>query len=523
MARDLLIGIDAGTSMLKAVAFEAGGRQVGMASLPNSYENLRDGGVEQDMARTWADTAATLRLLAEQVPDLRARTAALSVTAQGDGTWLIDGDGEPVGGAWLWLDSRAGALVDGLRRDGTGARTYARTGTGLNACQQSTHLLWLSRHRPELLERATTAFHCKDWLYFKLTGERATDVAEGTFTFGEFRERAYAPEILEVLGIGHLRRLLPPMLDGSRAAHPLSRAAAEATGLLAGTPVVLAYLDVLCTGLGAGLYDPARRVGCSIVGSTGMHMRLSHSLADVELNDDLTGYTMPFPVPGCWAQMQSNMAATLNIDWLVDRAAEILGAFAEPRARRDLLPLIDARIGDAEPGRLLYHPFIHEAGERGPFIDPLARAQFLGLTTASGFFDLGRAVYEGLCFAARDCYAAMGHRPEEIRMAGGAARSASLRRILAGVMGVPIRRSRREEAGAAGAAMMAAVQQGHHPSMAACCAEWVEPLLGELEPPDAALARRYEALFPVYQEGHRIMRNLWRDLDRARKQGAADG
>jgi sugar (pentulose or hexulose) kinase len=94
--RDLLVGIDAGTSMVKAVAFDRHGRQVAVTALPNAYADVGGGGVEQDMARTWDDTARVLRSLAEQVDDLAARTAALAVTAQGDGTWLVDEAGEPV-------------------------------------------------------------------------------------------------------------------------------------------------------------------------------------------------------------------------------------------------------------------------------------------------------------------------------------------------------------------------------------------------------------------------------------------
>ncbi len=230
MAGDLIVGIDAGTSVIKAVAFTLDGRQLAMTAEANAYTTLPDGGVEQDMARTWRETAAVLRRLGDEVEGLERRCAALAVTGQGDGTWLIDADGEPVAPAWLWLDSRAAALVEERRADGTGARTYRLTGSGLNACQQGVHLVWLAEHRPELLERATTACHCKDWLYFKLTGERATDPTEGSFTFGDFRRRAYAPEILDALGIPELARLLPPMVDGTALWHPLDHEAARGGG-----------------------------------------------------------------------------------------------------------------------------------------------------------------------------------------------------------------------------------------------------------------------------------------------------
>src|SRR5580692_1248095 len=98
MTRDILIGIDAGTSVIKAVAFSLAGEQIAVAARPNVYQTLGGGQVEQAMHRTWADCAATLRELTERVPDLSRRAAALAVTAQGDGSWLIDADGEPVGG-----------------------------------------------------------------------------------------------------------------------------------------------------------------------------------------------------------------------------------------------------------------------------------------------------------------------------------------------------------------------------------------------------------------------------------------
>ena len=120
-----------------------------------------------------------------------------------------------------------------------------------------------------------------------------------------------------------------------------------------------------------------------------------------------------------------------------------------------------------------------------------ARAGFIGLSAAHRFPDLVRAVVEGLAMAARDCYAAMGDMPAEVRLTGGAARSRALRAALSAAVGAPVRASTREEAGAAGAAMMAAVAIGLHPTMDACIAEWVTPLLGTSEAPDAELMRTY--------------------------------
>jgi len=517
MTRDIIIGIDSGTSLVKSVAFTTTGEQIAVAALPNDYATLAGGGVEQDLAKTWADCAATLRQLAEKVPNLATRVAAIGVTAQGDGTWLIDRDGEPVAPGWLWLDSRAAPIAEAVIQEPAYPVHYETTGTGVNACQQNVQLAWLKRNRPEIIARAATAMHCKDWLYFKLTGDRATDPSEANFTFGDFRTRQYRPEILRILGAADCERLLPRIVDGTREAAMLRSDAARATGLPAGTPVALGFLDVVCTGLGGGLFDRGGTVGCTIVGSTGMHMRLAMSPAHVRLNAERSGYTMAFPAPQACAQMQSNMAGTLNIDWLLDIAREVLASADVRRSRKELLADMDERVLAAPVGRALFHPYISQAGERGPFLEPAARAQFLGLQADVGYFALMRAVYEGLCFAARDCYAAMGPIPAEIRLAGGAARSRALRTILAAILNAPVRTAAREEAGAAGAAMIAAVQQGLYPDMQACVAAWVDPLLGPPDAPDAALAAAYDRLFPVYQEARKVLRPVWRSLRRARE------
>jgi len=516
MARDLILAIDAGTSVIKVLAFDLDGNEVAAASRPNAYRTSPGGAVDQDMARTWHDTIAVLHELTESNAGVASRAAALAVTGQGDGTWLVDKAGEPVAPAWLWLDSRAAGLVEEKAASGVRHRMYEHTGCGLNACNQSSQLAWMERHTPEVLDRAVTAQHCKDWLYFGLTGQRATDVTEGVFTFGDFRTRRYVPEILDWMDIAKRRHLLPDLVDGTRTTHALTSAAAAATGLPTGLPVSLGSVDVACSSLGAGLYEPGRNVGCSIVGSTGMNMRFVPNAKDMTLAPEPGGYTMAFPVDGAIAQMQSTMAATINIDWIVEIGRDAARALGHEVDRKDALKALDARVLDANPNLEIYHPYILEAGERGPFTNANARAQFIGLTHRTNFIDLVRAVYDGLVLAARDCYAAMGPLPEEIRIAGGAARSKALKVLLASALGVPVRESVREESGAAGAAMMAAIAIGAIPDMASAVDKWVTPSLRGIVQLDPALKARYDQLFPIYVKARQAMPPVWADLAAAR-------
>jgi erythritol kinase len=517
MTRDLIIGIDAGTSVLKSVAFTSDGAQVGMASRPNSYARFGRGCVEQDMLRTWHDAKQTLCDLAAIVPDLASRAMGLAVTGQGDGCWLIDADGEPIGDALIWLDSRAAEMAATFVAGPDHAAHYATTGTGLNACQQSIQLAWLQRHQPERLAKAAHALHCKDWLYFKLTGRRAVDPAEGIFTYGDFRTGSYAPIVSERLGIARHAHLLPDIVDGACTHHGLTDAAAAATGLPSGLPVVLGYVDVVCSAIGGGLYDASGTTGCSILGSTGMHMRMAHSADSVALNAACSGYTMALPGAGLYAQIQSNMATTVNIDWLLELARQAC-AIAGIESHRDaLLTGVEAHAAAAPPGSSLYHPYILQAGERGPFMNADARAQFTGLSTNTTFAGLFRSIYEGLGFAARDCYGVIGNIPDEIRVTGGAARSSTLLQIFADILGAPVRRVMREETGAAGAAMIAAMSLGRYSSLAACAEAWVTPTLGALTEPDQKLCQFYSSLFPIYRSVREAMPPVWAALAQARE------
>lgn len=508
---DILIGIDSGTSVVKAVAFDLAGNQLASASVLNRYDSGPEGAATQPLARTWTDCVEAIRGLGDRLEGLARRTVGISVTAQGDGTWLVGRGNAPVADAWLWLDARAAPAVERLcTAPGERAR-FEATGTGLNTCQQGAQMAQMDRTAPELLDGAETVLHCKDWLYLNLTGVRATDPSEASWTFGNFRTRAYDDAVIEALGLSRRRGLMPEIVDGTEVTHPLTAAAAQATGLRAGTPVSLGYVDMVMTALGAGVHTGEGSAACTVIGSTGVH-QVSKRVEDVTLNAEGTGYVMALPVPGQVAQMQTNMAAALNIDWALRLAADLMAGTGREIAFSDLMSHIEPWLAASKPGAILYHPYISEAGERGPFVNANARAGFIGLSSGHRFPDLLRAVVEGLGFAARDCYAAMGELPMELRLTGGAARSRSLRSVLASAVQAPVRVSSREEAGAAGAAMMAAVAIGAYPTMDACIAQWVTPLLGPAEAPDPQLVRLYDRLLPAYVTARRDLAPVWEAL-----------
>lgn len=516
---DVLIGLHAGAAAMSALGFDAAGRQLGSGTAPHPHSADDRGRVEREPGATWHAALQALRRLADAVPDLARRTVGLAITGESDGTWLIDGDGDPVGPALHGRDVRAAAIAAAWRQGPEGAAVYRRTGAVLSAALQSSQLAWLLQQAPEALERATTACHCKDWLYFCSTGERVTDAADAVPSFGDVRRRAYAPEVPEQLGLGQLTRLLPEIVDPLEHRGEVSPAASAATGLREGTPVVLAPPEAVAAALAAGILEDRSGLACSILDETAVHLRVFRGERAIRLPEPPAGCVLPEPLQDVWLGAMPTVAATASVDWLVGLAEEVLGdAGLIGLPRGDLRAMLDRKAAAAERGAVLFHPYLSESGERSPFLDPLARGQLHGLSPRTGLGELMRGVYEGVGFAARDCYHALGFVPEEVRLAGSAARPI-VRRILATILDAPVRPVRREVPAAAGAAMVAAVALERYGSLADASADWVAPHLGEPERPDGAFVPRYARLFDAYREARAQSEGLWRDLAAARTAG----
>ena len=153
----------------------------------NRYDTGADGSASQSLERTWPDCVQALRGLGEKVEDLARRTAAIAVTAQGDGTWLVGAGNAPVGDAWLWLDARAAPTVERLsaRAAGSGAVRGDRAPASTPASRARRWRIW-SGPRRSCSTGAEVALHCKDWLYLNLTGVRATDPVRGELHLRQF-------------------------------------------------------------------------------------------------------------------------------------------------------------------------------------------------------------------------------------------------------------------------------------------------------------------------------------------------
>jgi xylulokinase/erythritol kinase len=433
----LTIGLDAGTSIVKAVVFDADGAAIAEAARPTRTLTPGPGRTEQDLEEVVAAAGAVVREVASGFPD---GPELIGITGQGDGVWLLDERGRAVRPAILWSDARAAPIVAEWMASGLAEAVFRRSANMTFPGAAAPLLLALKREEPESLERATTAAYCKDVIVQRLTGARATDISDASLPFLDVRTRRYDPALLAMVGLAGLVRLLPPIDPTPGPLRPLTDEGAALTGLPPGTLVHAGPFDLAATMVGAGVRRPGD--GLIIVGTT---LGCAVLLDQVPEASRPAGMTLCLPEPDRWARVMPAMVGTPSLEW----ALGLVGA-----ARADLDILLAASPPGA--GGVLALPFLSPAGERAPFVDPAARGQLIGLSLESGPADLVRAVCEGIAYAARHCLETAGlARDADVAVCGGGTRSGGWRQLLADVLGRPLRLARQPEAGARGAALVA--------------------------------------------------------------------
>ncbi|GAA1797349.1 FGGY-family carbohydrate kinase [Actinomadura chokoriensis] len=467
----MYVGIDVGTSVVKAAAFDEDGRALAVESRP--ARTLRgDARVEQDAEEVVAAAGEVLGALTA-----RRRPAAAGVTGQGDGVWLLDGRARPVRPAISWMDGRAAAIVAEWTASGVAAEVFARTGNAVFPGCPAPLLAWLDRHEPAALDAAATAAYCKDVVFQRFTGVRATDASDASVPFLDPRTRDYDPGALAACGLSHRAELLAPV------AVPLPRGVPlDGVPLPPGTPVTAGPFDVPACALGAGVTEPGD--GLLIIGTT---LACLAVVDEPALDGPPTGFHFATGRPDRWLRGMPAMVGTAALEWVLARVGT---------SHRDL----DGLLADSPPGargvRVL--PFFSPSGERAPFVEPAARAEITGVSLETTTADLVRATCEGIAYAARHCLDAAGLRGA-LSVAGGGTRSARWLELFADVLGRPLRVAA-EEAGARGAVLAG----GHGLDAAA----WTRP--ASVRDPDPARTAFHDAEYREYLARVETARERWR-------------
>ena len=437
----VLIGVDAGTSNLKAAAYDLDGEEVEISTIENPVENPKSGWQEQNMLTNWKKTATVISRVVDDLGD-DDEILGIGITGQGDGCWLIDEDGKPVRDAILWSDGRASEIVDEWVEDGRADTIREVTGTDVFPGVTLPIIQWLHENEPEALEAADTVFYCKDWLKYNLTGERTMDYSDATLPFLDIESREYSDEVLELTDAEGIDELLPPLAAPTEIIGEVTADAAVETGLPEGTPVISGAFDIPASAVGSGAVRPGE--SSSIVGTTSLNQTVL-----TEAPDELHGRGFTLAVDeGFYLRSMASMAGTPNIDWAYDN-------LAHHREYAD----VEEEIKDVPVGSdgLLYHPYLSTSGERHPFLKTSARAQFIGLSPEHSQKHVMRAIYEGVSLAMRDSFEHIDVESDRVMISGGGSRSDFWCQMFADCLDAPIVLPDGDELGAKGVALMVGV------------------------------------------------------------------
>jgi len=430
------IGLDLGTSRVKAVRFDERWRAVDSEGEDTSLLRTAAGRSEQRMPAVWAAAARVIRAVAERAP---GPIELLALTAQGDGCWLVDGAGEPVRPALLWNDNRGGPIIDTWEADGTLERTFRINGCYGASGLAHAQLRWLQANEPESVARASRLLSAGSWMFQQLTGRQVLEVSDAANPFLSARTRTYDDSLLADFGLTDCRRLLPELVSGADRVAPLGTSAAAAVGLPAGTPVGLAPYDVVSTAIGTGTVEVGSAF--AVLGTT-LCVGLVSDMPKLDRTPN--GMTLPGVTDDRWLLAYATMTGTEVLDW----TAKLLGVADVPA----MLQLATATTPTSSAPLML--PYLSPAGERSPFRNSDIRGSLHGLSLGHSRADIARAALDGLTLAVKDCLEAAGPTTS-LALAGGGARSALWCQAISDATDLPVIGPDSPEIGALGAVLTA--------------------------------------------------------------------
>ncbi len=491
-----LLGIDVGTGGTRAVLVDEAGRVLGAATAEHAEMASPElGWAEQDPRDWWRAACVAIAECLTDAGATRAEVSAVGLSGQMHGLVLLDAAGEAVRPALIWCDQRTEEESRAITERVGAKRLIELTANPALTGFTLPKIWWVRAHEPEIWSRVRSIMLPKDYVRFKLTGARATDVADasGTLLF-DVVNRRWSAEMLKASDLKS--EILPEVFESQEISGLVSKEGAAASGLREGTPVVAGAGDQAAGAVGMGIVEPGNV--SATIGTSGVVFAATSSPV-VEPRGRI--HTFCHAIPGRWHVMGVTQGAGLSLRWFRDQFGG--GASYDTLMKE----AAEAPVG---ADGLLWAPYL--MGERTPHLDPNARGALVGLTAQHTRAHVIRAILEGVAFSLRDTFTIFRELSlpvKSIRLGGGGARSSLWQQIQAEIYGMPVDLVVAEEGAAYGAALLAGVGAGVWRSVEAACetavhvAKRVEPIARNVE----LLNRRYEEyrkLYPALRGiGHR--------------------
>ena len=473
-------------------SIDANGTVVASATAEHaSFASPQTGWAEQEPADWWrATTEAVRRVLSHD--DVSAdEIAGVGFSGQMHGAVLLDEDENVFRPALIWCDQRTDAQAKAITTLVGASRLIELTANPALTNFTVTKLLWVREQEPELWSRFRYFLLPKDYVRLRLTGARATDVADASGTLLlDVANRRWSDAMLDALEIN--KNCLPTLFESSEITARVSAEGAAVTGLRVGTPVVAGAGDQAAGAIGMGIVRPG--AVSATIGTSGVVFAATDRPA---LDKNGRVHTFCHAIPGRWHVMGVTQAAGLSLRWFRDRFG-LGGDGVTIRTEDDPYELLCNEAARAPSGSdgVLWAPYL--MGERTPHLDPNARAALVGLAANHTRAHVIRAILEGVAFSLRDTltiFAEMEVPVDTIRLGGGGSRGPLWRQIQADTYGHEVEILAADEGAAYGAALLAGVGVGAWSSVDEACAQSVRVAAGSH--PTVALGLNEQKLLGV--------------------------
>lgn len=510
---DYVIGVDIGTQSTKALLCDSQGRIVAQSSRSYHTDTPQPLWAEQ-WPQVWLDAViASIAACVEQAlstPEFEpSRVRGLCIGSLYGGSGIaVDEAMVPLYPCLIWLDRRANAEVEWVRKTIPMERLTDITGNGVDSYYGFTKMLWIRNNCPEVWRRTRYFLPPNAWVIHALTGEVAIDRSAAGNIGGVYDLAAgnWSQEMLDALGIP--QKMMPQRLvASSEVVGTLSAGAAAKLGLTSGTPVVAGGVDAAMATLAAGVVQPGQHV--AMIGSS---MCWGYISQEVDARHGLVSMPHVFGEPGDCYVFGGAITAGASVTWFRDNFCRDDAEIARLDGS-DMHDRLDAGARDVAAGAegVMFLPYL--MGERSPIWDARASGAFVGLSLFHRREHLYRAVLEGVAFALRHNIEAGAKAnvrlDRELIVVGGAARSDLWMQIIADVTGRPVLTIAQEVEAAMGAALLAAFGTGVI-STAEVRRGWVT--LDARASPQAHAHRHYSKLFSVYKALYPAMRTGMHEL-----------
>ncbi|MBB4267100.1 gluconokinase [Roseospira visakhapatnamensis] len=501
MTELLWIGIDIGTTGVRAVCYRPDGTSVAAATRQYGLNAPHPGWAEQDPADVTRAAMEVLRELSATLTAKGLRPDGLAISTAFHTGIAYESDWRPVTGVMTWADMRSGQAVQDLKGDfGDVLAIYRRTGCPVNPIYPMTKIAWMRRERPDLLAKSTRFGSIKDHIFRVLTGEWVVDrsIASGSGLYNLFKAE-WDRDLIAYLGI--TPDSLPPIVSTSHSA-PLTPAVATATGLPAGLPVVIGAGDGVLVNVGIGAVRQGQ-MSCTIGSSGAVRMLSADPLTDPK------GRTWCYNLTdSMWVQGGAINNGGIILGWLRERLTQAHPEMADT-ASGDIYAMMTrcAAGAPAGSGGLIMLPFL--TGERAPNWNADARGILFGLTMGHTNEHIVRAVLEGVCYRMHSVAVALAEvagPAREIRVSGNFTHSELWIQILADIFDREITVPAVDEGAAFGAAVLGFVSAGVLPDISAT-GDFIASKT--IYTPRSAEAATYKRLFGIYE---RVYWNLLREF-----------